>query len=124
MERKDTQHGPSTTITEQSDGKEIRLQAGQSFTVTLAENPSTGYVWRFVKVGNVEQNAAAICSITGDVYIPRHAAATGAQVGAPGVHQWRFRADTPGTATLEMQLIRPWEAGLVKRSFMLHLHVL
>jgi predicted secreted protein len=122
VERKDVQRGMEMSLTEESNGKEVEVNVGQSFVISLSENPTTGYVWRFVKVGNLQQNAGPICSKMSDAFVPKHG--TSSPVGRPGIHQWRFRADAPGTATVELQLVRPWDAGSVKRSFVLHLRVI
>jgi inhibitor of cysteine peptidase len=121
VERKDVQRGMSVNLTEESNGKEVAVNVGQNFIISLPENPTTGYVWRFVKVGNVERNATPICSKMSDIFVPKHS--TSSRVGTPGIHQWHFRADAPGAATLELQLVRPWDAGSAKRSFVLHLRV-
>ena len=109
------------SLTEESNGKEVAVNLGRSFMLSLPENPTTGYVWRFVKIGNREQNATPICSIMSEAFVPNHS--TSSPVGRPGIHQWHFRADAPGTATLELQLVRPWDPGSAKRSFILHLRV-
>ena len=116
------QHEADVRVGEDANGKEVDLKAGQSFLLRLSENPTTGYVWRFVKIGEVEENGAPICSILGDAFIPAREGSN-PRVGAPGVHQWRFRADTAGKARVELQLRRGWEPGSAKRSFALHLRV-
>ncbi len=99
-------------VTEESSGKEVALTVGQTFTISLPENPTTGYRWNFGK------NGAPICSLVRDSFKPNSQ-----NVGSPGVHEWHFRADTPGTATIEMRLSREWDASSVTRSLLLHLRV-
>ena len=99
-------------LTEQSNGKEITLHVGDTFTLTLPETPSTGYRWK------LEKDGAPVCSKLSDQFLAPHAS----RPGSPGTHEWRFRADAPGAATVEMHLVRPWN-GDSARSFVLHLHV-
>ena len=105
-----------------SNGKEIRLEVGQEFTLALPENPTTGYTWKFATSGNSEQNGAPVCSRVGDSFLPPGGNAA-SHVGSPGVHEWRFRADRPGSANIEMHLIRGWDATSAKQSFSLRLRV-
>ncbi|MGI9074717.1 MAG: protease inhibitor I42 family protein [Bryobacteraceae bacterium] len=99
-------------LTEGSNGKEVFLNVGQTFTIALPENPATGYRWIFA------QNGGPICSSVGDSFEPRTHL-----LGSPGVHEWHFRADTRGTAMLEMRLAREWDPHSTTRSLLLHLHV-
>ncbi len=92
-------------------------------TVSLPENPTTGYVWHFVKIAGVNRNGTPICSILSDVFLPGSGTKT-SRLGGPGLHQWHFLADAPGTATIALQLIREWDPNSPKRSFALHLHVI
>jgi inhibitor of cysteine peptidase len=99
-------------LTEGSNGKDIPLKVGQTFSIALPENPTTGYRWIFV------QKCGPTCSLIGDSFDPRTHL-----LGSPGVHEWHFRADAPGTATVDMRLAREWDPNSVTRSLLLHLHV-
>ncbi len=99
-------------VTDESNGKEVALTVGQTFTITLPENPTTGYRWNFANKG------ASICSLVSNSFKP-----DSHNVGSPGVHEWHFRADAPGTATIEMRLSREWDPNTATRSLLLHLRV-
>lgn len=116
---KGARHSVDLKIGEESDGKEIALKVGQVFTLDLPENPTTGFVWKFVSAGGVEQNGAPGCSKLSDTFIPP----AGSSLGSPGTHEWRFRADEPGTAVIQMRLLRRWDADSATRPFSLRLRV-
>jgi predicted secreted protein len=99
-------------VTDAWNGKEVPLKVGQTFTIALSENPATGYHWIFTQKGR------PICSLVGDSFEPRTHL-----LGSPGVHEWHFRADAPGTATIEMRLAREWDPNSTTRSLLLRLHV-
>jgi predicted secreted protein len=90
---------------ETANGSEVTLNVGQAFTLTLPENRTTGYGWQ------VSNNGAPACKLADD------SVERGSKlIGSPGVHRWRFVAEKPGGSTIELHLVRPWEADKVKRS--------
>ncbi len=99
-------------LTEGSNGKETALTVGQEFRVSLPENPTTGYVWHLVRTGEPQ------CSLVRDSF-----QASSHQIGAPGVHEWLFRAESAGRVSVEMRLARKWERDRATRSFLLPLRV-
>jgi inhibitor of cysteine peptidase len=99
-------------VTEQSNGKEITVPVGQEFRLSLPENPTTGYVWHLVKKGEPE------CALIRDSF-----QASSHHVGGPGMHEWLFRAESPGRVSVEMRLARKWERDSATRSFLLLVHV-
>ncbi len=99
-------------LTETSNGEEVALTVGQSFAIALPENPTTGYRWEFTKTG------APLCELLGDSFD-----ANSHQIGGSGTHEWRFRADAPGAATIQMELTRGWDRKAVMHSLTLHLRV-
>ncbi len=99
-------------VTEQSNGKEITLTVGQEFRLSLPENPTTGYGWQLVRTGEPE------CALIRDSF-----QASSHHVGAPGVHEWLFRAESAGRVSVEMRLARKWERDSATRSFLLLLRV-
>ncbi len=69
----------------QSDNnKTVSAKIGDKFTVTLDENPSTGYSW-YMSVTNG-------LTIVNDTYLPPNTTL----VGAPGLHVWQIEADGTG----------------------------
>lgn len=102
----------NVNLTEESNGKEIHLHVGDTFTLTLPETPGTGYRWK------IEKDGAPVCSKISDAF----SAPDTPRPGSPGTHEWRFRAGAPGAATIEMHLVRPWN-GEPARAFALRLLV-
>ncbi len=82
-----------------SDGREIELSVGQDFEIRLQENPTAGFRWKSVRLGE------PICTLLGQTYEPG-----GKRPGQPGMHSWRFRIVGEGTALLELAYARSWEA--------------
>jgi inhibitor of cysteine peptidase len=90
---------PEIRLTEKD--KKIGLKTGQVFTIALEGNPTTGYTWE--PLGMDEKLLARL----GDaVFQPESNA-----VGAGGVISLRFKAVSPGSATLTLVYQRPWEKG-------------
>jgi inhibitor of cysteine peptidase len=93
---------------EESNEKETALVVGQVLVLTLPENPTTGYTWQFVTEGS------PACVLIDDSF-----RAGEPQLGAPGIHRWRFRGETPGEGRIEMRLVRKWNPTVPIRSFAL-----
>jgi inhibitor of cysteine peptidase len=88
------------TITDEDNGKDIDLPAGDTLVLRLKSNPSTGYNWaikgdplplRLVK-SSTKKNAQ-----------------TGHAVGAPVTQEFRLTAVSAGMASLTLEYRRPWE---------------
>lgn len=74
---------------------------GDKLTITLEENPTTGYVWA-LKIGT--ENVVALES---DEYIPTQTSTN--MVGAGGNHVWIFKGVSAGETVLTFKYYRPWE---------------
>lgn len=83
-----------------ADGTRVKLKLGETFTLRLEENPSTGYRWR------LEADGAPALELDGDQY----EAPPRATVGGPGHHQWRFRAVAAGSAAVQLSYRRSFGA--------------
>ena len=90
----------TVTAGQEYDGRTIRVQAGDSVKLSLAENPTTGYRWEFLKKPEPQ------CVIASDAYVANPAMN---QIGGGGAHVWEFRAEKKGTGTLKLGYRRPWE---------------
>ena len=83
----------------QSDANRlVDVTVGQSVSVGLAENPSTGYRWA---VDRVDSSILALESA--------QFAAPRAGMGAPGVRTFRFKVTAPGDSELVLKRWREWE---------------
>ncbi|MCX6056312.1 MAG: protease inhibitor I42 family protein [Chloroflexi bacterium] len=94
--------GKTQEVTKEMNGQTISVKAGDSFTLTLAGNPTTGYVW---ELSELDQT---FVSLTGD---PDYRADSNL-TGAGGVYTYKFNALKAGTTTLKLIYRRPWEKDI------------
>lgn len=81
----------------------ITLAVGETATIRLEANPTTGYQW--------EPSAApddAVIRVVSDTY----EAADSNVVGSGGTQEVVIEGTGAGTTTLEMRYVRPWEDGV------------
>ena len=74
---------------------------GDKLTITLEENPTTGFVWT-LKMGTEN-----IVSLESDEYIPVQTSEN--VVGSGGNHVWIFKGISKGETVLTFKYYRPWE---------------
>lgn len=86
----------------QESSEAIRLVVGAAKTITLEENPSTGFKWQI----NTAQSSNLAVVRVNDLGYRRGSSQL---VGAPGVHRWRIKAKAAGTARIVFDYARPWE---------------
>ena len=79
----------------------VELAVGESATLELEANPTTGYQWE----PSAEPDAAVI-RIVSDTYVAPDSAA----MGAGGTQRIVIEGVAAGTTTLELRYVRPWEA--------------
>ena len=84
--------------------KQIEVSAGNTFTVTLCSNPTTGYKWADLAAISDE---TVVRQISHEFIAPEN---TGV-VGAPGKEVWAFKTLKQGTSTISIDYSRPWEGG-------------
>src|SRR3954447_4331557 len=89
-------------LTEQDAGRECTLRVGDSVTVALPENPTTGYRW------HQDVDAGALTP-TDDRY-----EATEESRGAAGTRRLSFTARRPGRTRLHLVKKRAWEQAAVE----------
>ncbi|MFC1937420.1 protease inhibitor I42 family protein [Chloroflexota bacterium] len=91
---------------EQHISKEIEVAAGDSFTVTLCSNPTTGFLWsESAQIGDqsvLEQARHKIISPESEPPPPP---------GTPGQEIWTFMALKKGMSTVSLEYSRLWEGG-------------
>lgn len=92
-----------TSLTEADNGKTINLQPGETLTLTLESNPTTGYSWQVLELDN------AVLVPEGD---PEYKQSSGAEglVGAGGTETFRFKTIGSGETSLSLGYMRPWES--------------
>lgn len=72
-----------------------------TLTVTLEENPTTGYLWKLV-IGT-----EGILKLQSDTYTPTKT--SDQVVGSGGNHSWVFKGVSKGETVLTFKYFRPWE---------------
>ena len=90
-----------TILSEAAHGSTVHLAVGDTLSLRLAENPSTGYRWQLA--------FGAGLVAAGDDYAPGLPAAAGV-VGAGGERRFSIRATQAGDSTVSAQLRRGWDA--------------
>ncbi len=84
--------------------KTVEVAAGDSFTVTLCSNPTTGFSWS----EQAQISDQTILQQTDHKFV----APEGTEVvGAAGKEVWTFKAVKKGDTTVSMEYSRPWEGG-------------
>ena len=86
---------------ESANGRTIALRPGQTFTIRLTENPTTGFRWQVVSAG------APSCTLVADRVEPPDPQIP----GRPGHRTWTFRVEHAGAAVIELAARRPWDPG-------------
>ena len=82
----------------------VEVAAGDSFTVTLCSNPTTGFSWsERAQIGD-----QTLLQQTGHEFI---SPGEKGLLGAAGEEVWTLKALKKGEATVSMEYSRPWEGG-------------
>ena len=88
--------------------KEIAAATGDTFTVTLCSNPTTGFTWSEVTVISdqtvMEQTDHGFVS-------PQAKGNKPPAPGTSGQEIWTFKAHKEGMSTISMEYSQPWEGG-------------
>jgi inhibitor of cysteine peptidase len=84
--------------------KQLTVGAGDTFTVTLCSNATTGFQW---SESAQISDPTVIQQLSHETVAPEN---TGL-VGAPGTEVWTFKALKKGTSTINIEYSRPWEGG-------------
>jgi inhibitor of cysteine peptidase len=84
------------------NGNEITLNKGQTLTIKLEANPTTGYTWEMV------ETEGAILRQVGDPEFE----ADSDLLGAPGTQTLSFEAAEAGQMALRLVYHRPWETDV------------
>ena len=88
--------------------QEVAVAAGDSFTVTLCSNPSTGFQWEPAQISDptvlqeVDHKSIGPSEETGGMP---------PAPGTPGQEVWTFQALKAGESTVSIDYSRPWEGG-------------
>jgi inhibitor of cysteine peptidase len=90
--------------TQRHISKEVTVAVGNSFTVSLCSNATTGFQWsESAQIGD-----PTVVQQTDHKFVSPE---TEGLVGAPGKEVWTFKALKKGTSTIYLEYGRPWEGG-------------
>lgn len=110
--------GKMLRANESDNGRTVKLAAGESLEIALAENPTTGYRWQRAK--QAAGDVGSPCPFAKDDFEPDRAG----MPGAGGTHRWQFHAVEPGVCEIELEYRRSWEKDkLPERTFRIHVEV-
>ena len=85
--------------------REVSAAVGDSLTVTLCSNPTTGFQWESAKIGD----QTLIEQIDQKFVLPEREPTP--PPGTPGKEVWTFKALKKGTTEISMEYSRPWQGG-------------
>ena len=83
--------------------KEINVAAGNTFTVSLCSNATTGFEWS----ESAQISDSSVVQQTAHEFVEPDTSLA----GAPGKEVWTFKALKKGTSKISMEYSRPWEGG-------------
>lgn len=86
-------------VTEDQNGQTITVKQGDTVSVAIAGNPTTGYMW---EVAEVDQ------SILASAGEPDYKTDSNL-IGAGGLYTFKFTAESTGTTTLKLKYYRSFE---------------
>jgi len=89
-------------IDESANGSEVTLRQGDTLTLKIEGNPTTGYAWAISEVDE------AILSVSGDAEYKSGSPL----IGAGGTYTFTFKAAAPGTTPLKFIYYRSFEEGV------------
>lgn len=99
---KDAKQGTDSFAAKETEPAE-RILAENEFTVTLAENPTTGFSWQY----EIQDKSAV--KLVDDLYVPSNADTR--IVGSGGMHSFTFACLKDCETTVLMTYKRPWKGG-------------
>jgi len=100
-------------LTEADNGHSIELHVGDQFSLSLRESRMGGYRWTLV------ENGEPVLTSREEKVESRPS-----RVGEKNIRAWRFTAEKPGSASIQLQHRRPWEQAGSGDDFSLSVTVL
>ena len=94
--------GRSLTLAEGDSGKTIEMRTGETLTISLLGNPTTGYLWE------AESGDPNVLKQVGEAEFEPDSDA----LGSGGKVSLHFEAVAPGEMHLRLVYHRPWEQGV------------
>lgn len=100
-------------VKEENDGGAVSAKVGDSLTVELAENATTGFRW-----APAEVDPGIIVLDKDELKLDGETA-----VGAGGTRVFRFQVKGPGSMHLQFKLTRTWDSDAPSKRFGIHVNV-
>jgi inhibitor of cysteine peptidase len=101
-------------LEETDSGKTIELSMGDHIEVVLESNPATGYTWEVVSGQDLLEQVSEAEFVAASQQI----------VGAGGQMRFAFKAVAPGTTSLQLVYLRPFERDVEpQQAFSVQLNV-
>ncbi|MHB8108576.1 MAG: protease inhibitor I42 family protein [Syntrophorhabdaceae bacterium] len=86
--------------------QKISVTRGETFSISLESNPTTGYSWKWI-----EEKGPGIVAFQSRVYeAPKPAIRK--MAGVPGTERFTFKGRSAGKQDLTFQYLRPWEKDI------------
>ena len=95
--------GCNSALTAKDNGTTVTVKTGDTFTIKLEGNPSTGYTWEAKDLDTSILEQVGEAEFSGGVP---------GMVGSGGNLTLTFKALQPGTTTLILVYHRPWETDV------------
>jgi inhibitor of cysteine peptidase len=89
-------------LTERDSGRGVSVAVGETISLTLAGNPTTGYTWELAEI-----DRAVLAPGPAPAF-----AADSSLTGAGGVFTFRLAALKAGSSAVKLSYRRPWETGV------------
>lgn len=106
------------SLNENNNDQEYSVKTGQEFILSLAANPSTGYIWDFNKSYDEK-----LLELEVDKAYKNDAATNENIVGQGGRSYWKFKALQAGQAEIKLSYARPWESVQPAKTFKLKINI-
>ena len=95
--------GPVAKLVEADNGTAVDLKTGETFTISLEGNPTTGYSW---EVSGIDP---ALVELVGE---PDYKSDS-SLIGAGGMFTFTFKAVAAGSAPISLVYHKPWEEDVL-----------
>ncbi len=93
---------PAQKLTDADSGKTVKVKVGDSVTISLKGNPTTGYSWRTAKLDGQSIEQSGDPKYTVDTHQP-------GMTGVGGSFVFSFKAAKAGKTQISLEYVRPWE---------------
>jgi inhibitor of cysteine peptidase len=106
--------GERMVITGNRNGQTVNVRVGDEVVIQLPAQMGTGYSWQ------LRTREAKIAVPQGE---PELKSTPGQAPGAPEQQLFRFKIQAPGSTTIQLQYVRPWEKNQPpQKTFQVTLH--